>query len=547
MPSHGGTTNGGGNGGPAFGGYTPSPGPPTIINGTRKPPRTSILKSIGYTAAGTNSTQVLSINKSAGIAAVTNDDPSSVYIENTGMIPVIAMVGYESYTALVDQGVHYVHTLLQPGEVIQAPVRGIIPLADQLHLTDETVQDFIAPNTNLYIDSTADVDHATASTIGSDATHTILNLEDGHSKLFRVGDLIRLENEICEVTAVGTGADLANSTLTIVRGLYGSTAATHADDVAVRFPFFNEYYDYDRVLSGNSQLVQTDGAGRFKCSNLFGYGRLATGLPQGITPGSFCMKFYSNAYMDIPMGGTGVAAGTGGSNIQITSSTSSMLTVSTEYSFNLIIDDSVETTVSFTTDSSNVNFGGTNGVISKIQDAINTATRTAGINLFGYSCTVAIANGNLRFTSNSHLLPHDGTNGSKIEVKDGAGGTNVLTGAAGIFPDINNSIAAVAPKLPDNTIYDPITYGTTSNIGAFAYDRGDSKIYGQATGTINYETGALDFIGPANASFEISACYNGPFSGKRDATEGDRANSIVAIHANVLNRRMSGQLKVTTY
>ena len=194
-----------------------------------------------------------------------------------------------------------------------------------------------------------------------------------------------------------------------------------------------------------------------------------------------------------------------------------------------------------------MNFGGTSGIISKLQTAINTATRTAGNNLFGYSCSVGIVNGKLRFTSDSHLLPHDGTNGSKIEVKDGAGGTNVLTGAAGIFPDINNSIAAIEPKLPDNEIYDPITYGTVANIGGFAYDRGDSRIYGQATGSINYETGALDFVGPPSASFQISACYNGPFSGKRDATETARANSIVAVHANVLNRRMAGQLQVTTY
>ena len=540
-----GSTNGGGPGLPGGGqGIGARTGTDRLDNRT---PISSVSKSIAYAAAGGNSTQVLAINKSAGIAAVTTDDPSAVFIENTGMIPVVAMIGYESYTALAHGAVHYLHTLLHPGEVIQAPVRGIIPLADQLHLTDETVLDFTEPHTNLYTDSGADVDHATASTMGSDTSHTILNLEDGHSKFLKVGDLIRLENEICEVTAVGTGADLANSTATIVRGLYGSTAATHADDVAVRFPFFNEYYDYDRVLSGNTQLVQTDARGRFKCSNFFGYGRLATGLPQGITPGSFCMKFYSNAYMDIPMGGTGVSGGTGGSNIPITSSTSSMLSTSTEYSLNLIIDDSAETTVSFTTDTSNVNFGGTNGIVSKIQSAIDTATRTAGNNLFGYSCSVGITNGNLRFTSNSHLLPHDGTNGSKIEVKDGAGGTNVLTGAAGIFPDINNSIAAVEPKLPDNTIYNPVTYGSTANIGAFAYDRGDSRIYGQASGSINYETGALNFIGPSNASFEISACYNGPFSGKRDATETARANSIVAVHGNVLNRRMIGELTVTTF
>ena len=499
----------------------------------------SVKKTINYAAAGANSTQVLSIAKTAGIAAVTNDDPSAVFIENTGIIPVIAMIGYESYTALAHGAVHYIHTFLQPGEVIQAPVRGIIPLADQLHITDETVLDFTAPNTTIYTASGALLAEPQA------ADEPDIDIDDGSggtaAGLFKINDLIRIEDEIMRIDSINS------ETLTVTKGLFGSGSTSHNNNDPIRFPFFNEYYDFDRVLSGNTQLVQTDAAGRFKCSNFFGYGRLTTGLPQGITPGSFCIKFFSKAYMDIPMGGTGVAGGTGGSNISITSSTSSQLTASTEYSFNLTIDDSSATTVSFTTDSSNVNFGGTSGIISKIQDAINTSTRTAGNNLFGYSCSVGIVEGKLRFTSNSHLLPHDGTNGSKILIEDGAGGTNVLTGAAGIFPDINNSVAAVEPKLPDNTKYDPITYGGVPNIGDFAYDRGDSKIYGKATGSINYETGALDFVGPSNASFQISACYNGPFSGKRDATETARANSIVAVHANVLNRRMSGELKVTTF
>ena len=140
----------------------------------------------------------------------------------------------------------------------------------------------------LFIDSTADLDHATANTMGSDATHTTLNLEDGHSKFFKVGDLIRIENEICEVTAVGTGADLANSTCTIVRGLYGSTAATHADDVAIRLPFFNAYADFDKYST-----AQTDASGRFKCFNFFGYGRTGDAVADGIVAGSISGKFYS--------------------------------------------------------------------------------------------------------------------------------------------------------------------------------------------------------------------------------------------------------------
>ena len=223
-----------------------------------------------------------------------------------------------------------------------------------------------------------------------------------------------------------------------------------------------------------------------------------------------------------------------------------MLSASTEYSFNLIIDDSLETTVSFTTDSSNVNFGGTNGIIRKMQDAIDTATRTAGNNLYGYSCTVSITNGNLRFTSNSHLLPHDGTNGSKIGVLDGAGGTNLWTGAKGIFPDISESIAAVKPQLPDLNVYDSITYAASPNMANICYDDSYGNLKGAANGSISYETGAISFVGPANASFEVSVVHNSPFSGKLDANKED-ANTLKSINANTLNKNMTGEIKVETF
>ena len=250
------------------------------------------------------------------------------------------------------------------------------------------------------------------------------------------------------------------------------------------------------------------------------------------------------------MGGTGAAGGTGGSNIPITSSTSSMLSTSTEYSLNLIIDDSAETTVSFTTDSSNVNFGGTNGVIQKIQSAIDTATRTAGNNLFGYSCSLGIVNSKLRFTSDSHLSPHDGTNGSKMEVKDGAGGTNVLTGAAGIFPDINNSIAPVKPILSPVSVYDTLTYSKSPNMGGICYDNGMGELMygGSKVGNISYETGAFSFTIPSlpNAEFEISLAHGSPFAGKLDTTKED-TSSITAIHANVINKNITGEIEVKLY
>ena len=187
-----------------------------------------------------------------------------------------------------------------------------------------------------------------------------------------------------------------------------------------------------------------------------------------------------------------------------------------------------------------------NGVIRKMQDAFDTLARTAGNALFGYSCSISIVNGALRFTSNSRLLPHDGTNGSKMLLADASSGTNVFSGAAGIFPDIAGVNAPVSPELPDLQVYDPITYATSFNTDSqrVCYDDGYGNIIGCSRGTINYETGAINLIGaPANASFEVSLIHNSPFSGSINATKAD-SNTIAAIHANVLNKNASGKITV---
>ena len=562
----GGGVNGGGGGLPSGAPDKPHLGG-AYKYGDTKTPITSITKSIGYVASGTKSNQILAISGTDSDSITTADSPRAVAIHNTGKFPVVAMMGYQQY---VDENTQnqtlFVHTLLLPGESIYPNMRGIISTQHDSGSVDHTsgdfanaslynldgeVVDFSAPNTALKVDTG---DNVNSTELANTTALVVFEIDNGHEQ-YRVGDYLRIDDTAVEILKVeGTYDDnptqetVADNHIVCSRGHLGTSAVSHdGSGASIYWLVSNEYYDYDRVLSGNTQLVQTDSLGRFKCSNFFGLGRNNGATSAfGLVPGSVCIRFYTSAYQEIPMGGTGVAGGTGGSNIPITSSTSSMLTASTEYSLNLIIDDSVETTVSFTTDSSNVNFGGTNGIIRKMQDAIDTATRTAGNNLFGYSCTVSITNSKLRFTSNSHLLPHDATNGSKMEVKDGAGGTNVLTGAAGIFPDINNSIAAVEPQLPDLQVYDSITYTTSPNMANLCYDDSHGNLTGAATGKISYETGAISFTGLANASFEVSVVHNSPFSGKLDANKAD-ANTLKSIHANTLNKNMVGKIKVETF
>ena len=364
------------------------------------------------------------------------------------------------------------------------------------------------PDSNMYVDSTADLDHATANTMGSDATHTTLNLEDGHSKFFKVGDLIRIENEICEVTAVGTGADLANSTCTIVRGLYGSTAATHADDVAIRLPFFNAYADFDKYST-----AQTDGSGRYKAMNLLGYGRKGDKVADGFVAGSISGKFYNAGYQELGMSG-------------ITASTESGLAASTAYAFDIAVDGGSDYTLSFTT-STNTKFGGSDGILRKIDNALKAGYYASG-NLLEKKVTVGLVDGDIRFTSGQHLST------SAISISAPASGTTPFEVGRFVMA-VGDIEQAVPAKLPDDVIYDKKTNQSVPNISAMFYDDGHGNISGACNGTINYETGAIDITGcPPNAHFVISAAYGSAHSGGEEygANFGNTISSITGRSVN---------------
>ncbi len=417
----------------------------------------------------------------------------------------------------------YATMLLPAGEFIYLPNGRLIGYNADASGANATSISNVAPNSNEYTDSTADVDTATDGAIASGTTTTTLYLEDGHSKFFKAGDLIRLENEICEVTAVGTGADLANSTLTIIRGTHGSTAATHADDVAVRFPFFNAYNNYDRY-----SVAQTNKNGKFKCMNFFGYGRTSDTIADGIVPGSVCFKFYTQAYQEVGLSG-------------ITANTNSGLSASTIYYFKIAVDGGSAYEVAFTTDSSNVNFGGKNGIVSKIQDILDTQYYTEG-NLFEKRVNVSIIDGDLRFTSGSRLSTSAvaltaGTSGS-ANVDELFDGSNQIAR----FPAKVET--AIASKLPDDTVFDRITYEENPNTGAFMYDDGNGNLIGAGSGTINYETGAVDFTAFPNAEFVISATYLSAHSGGTDVSTTNGKNHITSVGARSTNAKLNSKVKV---
>ena len=471
------------------------------------------------------------VNYSRDVANDTMVAPKAILVENTGNVGCELLISTAEWTTDADNtadsisdATHYLAMLLPAGECAYLPNNRLIGVSGAVGGGMGVLVDNAVPDSNEYVDSGADVDHATSATMGSDATHTTLNLEDGHSKYFKVGDLIRLENEICEVTAVGTGADLANSTLTIIRGLYGSTAATHADDVAVRLPLFNMHHDFDDTSyngggNGSATVVKTNASGKFRAMNFFGYARRRDAVCDGLVAGSVAIKFYSHGYQEFGLAG-------------ITPSTKTGLAASTTYTFGLSISGGSADDVAFTTDSSDLTFG---NVISKIQSAINDKF-TSGTNLKHKKATIGIVNGDIRITDSSRLST------GAIAISAPSGGTTPL--GVGIIPAVGNLEKAVVAKLPDDTVYDSVTYASRKNSGAFLLDNGNGVLSGAGgSATINYETGEIRMDAYPNAEFVVSANTKAGHAGGVESSA-TTINGIVTLEARSCNAKADTDIRV---
>ena len=366
-----------------------------------------------------------------------------------------------------------------------------------------------------------------------DGSEIAIDVNDGD--YFEVGDLIQLG------TTTGTAATLieimritgiATNTLTVERGLFGSTTGNsssqttgHVNGATVWFPWFNTQEDYDKYHDDANALgiAQTNKSGRYTAQNLFSYSRNADGIASGIVKGSFAAKIYNAGYQEVGLSG-------------ITPSTHSGLTASTTYYFKIAVDGGSAYEVAFTTDASNLNFGGNNGIISKIQAILDTQYYTEG-NLYEKGVTCSIVNGDIRFTS------HNRTRNSAIALTAGTSGTantdELFDGTNIIARFPASPETAVAAKLPDDVVYDKTFNIEKSNKSQFAYDDGKGNIKGVMTGTINYQTGAIDLTGPANAEFAVSFNYDSAHSGGLTSN-----NTIKTISARSLNCKIDAEVEI---
>ena len=393
---------------------------------------------------------------------------------------------------------------------------------------------------NEYADSTADLDHATSSDMGSDVTVVDLYMEDGHSKFFKVGDLIQVDTEIMEIESLGDGSNLAKSKAVVKRGLLGSTAATHSDDAAINFFFGNEHLPFD-----NGKCM-SDKKGRFKQRGaFFSKARTSDTKVDGLVPGSVAIgPFYTEGgYLDWGLNG-------------ITPNTETGLPASTTYTFHIVVDEfnnggidstSSETAIAFTTDASDTTFAGSsNAVLPKIQAVLDTQSYTTSSGLLNKKVKIFIHNGDVRVQSMSN------NSGTIVGIGNVSGTTPFGVGA---FPALASSVPALqgsehgggttddivyGPKstLAQAEITDPVSGVSKLNEKAFIFDNGNGDLLylDKVVGKVDYEKGHCEWAIASlpEAEFKVRGQSNSAHSGGVTYSV-QEYNSIQEIKARSIN------------
>ena len=414
----------------------------------------------------------------------------------------------------------YQTLILTPGEFVFLPNPRYVSYDNATSAANGGTLDNQVPDSNGYVA----VGGSTLIAEALDGTETGVDVDDGD--YFEVGDYIRVGNEVMEVTAIST------NTLTVIRGVQGSTKASHSDDTAVRYPFTNIDHDFDDTSingagDGSATKIKTNGNGDFHAMNFFGYGRTATKLASGFVPGSISFKFYTEGgYQNLGMKNQTLASETG-------------LAVSTEYGFDLSIDGTNTTsdTIKFTTDSSDVTWGSTsNGVLYKLNDIMSDNN---------LNCTVSIVNGDIQFKSTTN---HSAT--AILLAAPSAGETTPF--GVGRIPAIGAVTAAVPSSLPTDTITDNKTGIASPNRAKMLYDNGDGTLSSgnsiTGTGSISYKTGEISMKGcPKNAEFVVSAKYNSAHSGGLSSSGTSGFNMIELIRARSVSDKLDTVVEIRGY
>lgn len=464
----------------------------------------------------TNAIPIFQSSATKGLA--TMEAARSMQIGNAGntAVAITLEIPYWEDDTTLNASNRFLQMVIPAGEVLNLPTTQLISSEDANANDGTVVSTLTAPSTDLYVDSGINLganleDSDTTVTTGANGTNA-----------FRVGDLIQVginattatRIEIMRVTGI-----TSTTVMTVDRALYGTSAAdkdsqTNGTNGAVsganiHFPYFN-------ILDDRSLGINTDIQGRFHSKNFFGLGRSATIAASGILPGSVAFMFYTEAFQS--MGLTDVVA-----------ATNSGLTSGSTYYINVAVDGGSADEIGFTVGS--VNFGGPNGIISKIQAQLDANYYDSSKNLFGKHITVGIINNDIRFTY------HVRASGKSIALTAGTSGgsaaLNLLAQQNGRIPALADIRAAVVPTIPQETVYDNRTYSERPNLSSIMYDDGRGNLVGAGYGTINYETGEIAFTGPPNAQFKYSVAHSSGIAGRANVNKGNLVAKVYARSTSV--------------
>ena len=358
---------------------------------------------------------------------------------------------------------------------------------------------------------------------------------------FKAGDLIAIGTEVMEVESIST------NTLTVRRGLLGSTQVAHSDDDDMNFFIGNENLAFD------NGKCQTDQNGNFKQRGaFFNYGRNSGQPINGVVPGSVAIgPFYTKGgFLDWGL-----------QNIKASDETG--LAASTAYTFHIVVDEynvggidsvSSETAIAFTTDASDTTFAGSgNAVLPKIQAIFDSLFYDSSSGLFNKKVTISLHNGDIRVTSHSN---HSET---RVGIANVSGTTPF---GVGRFPALSSSVPDLlgsphgggttdtivfgpASGLEDETIEDSVSNKTIQNTNAFLIDDGNGnlKLNDSVVGSIDYSKGHCAFNHLPNAEFKVYAETLAAHSGGTTYIASGY-NSIQSISARSVNAKKDGKVEL---
>ena len=357
-----------------------------------------------------------------------------------------------------------------------------------------------------------------AATSGEDSAASTAIAVDNFAEKFRVGDYIYVDattDDVFKVTATDDATVLAGE-----RGVLGYTAQVLQNNSDLYMYAGSHLHDKNTEDDAGVN-IRTDANGRFKGMLLGDSGEVPRGSTEGtasrgIVAGSVAIQFPEHGgYQNL------------GVNVSSTDSTG--LAVSTTYGFRIQNGAGVATAeISFTTDSSDVSWGKVNSLINKALSDLDLDYK------------VEIVNGDIRFSATKWI------DGDSVTLLDDADSSNEPWGVGNV-PDTGAHESPVKTRFPTPTIVNVKSGKTENNLKHMLIDDGNGNLVGDVgSGTIDYDSGIVDFTGLYRAEFKTAFNYGSVHSGIPTTTT-KYVNMISAIAGRSTNSHKEAELTLVIY